>query len=184
MRTRFPALLAALTVLPLAGCTEEEAAAVSLPPVRIVQQPAASSGGACTRWDWGLIAEKTGVTFTVAAAVQVGGTATCVVQTEAGEWPYLALSVAKKTKADAELFAETMAPAKATKTKGLGKAGYRLQSKAAGGHGPTIEIGWLSASKQVQTLRYTFPKGAPAADVKKMQSGLLSLAKALDAPKN
>ncbi len=180
MRARIPALLAAVTLLSLTACTAEEPAAPSPPPVRQVVQEAAAAGGACILWDYDFIAEKIGVTFTAAAAFTVDETSTCVVQTVAGEWPYLALSVVESTKADAGLFADTMTPAKATKTKGLGKAGYRLQTKAGGGHGPAIEITWLSEAKQVQTLRYTFAAGAKTAEIKQMQTRLLSLAKAMN----
>jgi hypothetical protein len=103
-----------------------------------------------------------------------------VVQTEVDDWPYLALSVVESTKADAELFTEELMPKKATKLKGLGKAGYRLVTKASGGHGPTIEIGWLSEAKQLQTLRFTFAKDAKSDAVTQMSPKLLSLAKAMD----
>ena len=55
----------------------------ALPPVQIVEQPAASAGGACILWDYAFIEQKIGVKFTVAAADQVDDTSTCVVQTEA-----------------------------------------------------------------------------------------------------
>ncbi|MEV8506511.1 hypothetical protein AB0368_16995 [Actinoplanes sp. NPDC051475] len=180
MRKRPIALGAAVALLALAGCSDKKADAASLPPVRIVQQPAASAGGACILWDYAFIKEKIGVDFSIAASDQVDDTSTCVVQTTTAEWPYLALSVVESTKADAELFTEELTPAKATKLKGLGKAGYRLVTKASGGHGPTVEIGWLSEAKQLQTLRFTFAKGAASGDVKQMQTKLLSLAKAMD----
>ena len=73
-------------------------------------------------------------------------------------------------------------PEKATKLKGLGKAGYRLvDARPAGEHGPTVEIGWLSEAEQLQTLSFTFAegrasrRGRPTVDAK-----LLDLAKAMD----
>ena len=80
----------------------------------------------------------------------------------------------------ATLFTEALMPKKATKLKGLGKAGYRLVTKASGGHGPSIEIGWLSEAEQLQTLRFTFAKEAKADAVTQMSPKLLSLAKAMD----
>jgi hypothetical protein len=88
--------------------------------------------------------------------------------------------VVESTKADAALFAEELVPKKATKLKGLGKAGYRLVSKASDGHGPVVEIGWLSEADQLQTLRYTFPKGAQKDAVDELSAKLLTLAKAMD----
>jgi hypothetical protein len=181
VRSRLFALGAAVALLALAGCTKSGGeGAAALPPLQMVQQPAASAGGACILWDYGFIEEKIGVKFSVAAADQVDDASTCVVQTERDEWPYLALCVVESTKADAALFTEALTPKKATKLKGLGKAGYRLVTKASGGHGPTVEIGWLSEAAQLQTLRFTFAKDAAGADVAKMSGKLLALAKAMD----
>ncbi|MEU7902090.1 hypothetical protein [Actinoplanes sp. NPDC049118] len=183
MGSRLFALGAAVALLAVAGCSDNRGEAAGLPPVQIVQQPAASAGGACILWDYAFIEEKIGVRFSVAAADQVDDTSTCVVQTEREEWPYLALSVVESTKADAELFSEELTPAKATKLKGLGKVGYRLVSKASGGHGPTVEIGWLSEAAQLQTLRFTFAKGAGGDEVSRLSPKLLALAKAMDTTK-
>jgi hypothetical protein len=180
VRSRLFALGAAAALLALAGCTDKQADAAALPPVQIVQQPAASAGGACILWDYAFIEEKIGVAFTVAAADQVDDTSTCVVQTETADWPDLALCVVESTKADADLFISELMPKKATKLKGLGKAGYRLVSKASAGHGPVVEIGWLSEAEQLQTLRFTFPKDAKNDAVTEMSPKLLSLAKAMD----
>ncbi|MET8150928.1 hypothetical protein ACIBSW_00840 [Actinoplanes sp. NPDC049668] len=183
MGSRLYALGAAVALLAVAGCSDNRSEAGGLPPVQIVEQPAASAGGACILWDYAFIEEKIGVRFSVAAADQVDDTSTCVVQTEREEWPYLALSVVESIKADAGMFTAENTPAKATKLKGLGKSGYRLVSKASGGHGPTVEIGWLSEAAQLQTLRYTFAKGADDDEVAKMSPKLLALAKAMDTTK-
>ncbi|GAA2543819.1 hypothetical protein GCM10010435_10220 [Winogradskya consettensis] len=182
MRTRLFALGALAVLLSLAGCTEKkvEAATTTLPPVKVVQLPAASAGGACALWDYALIKKEIGVAFTAAASDHVDDTSTCVVQMTSSQWPYLVLSVVKSTKADADLFTGELMPAKATKMKGLGKAGYRLVTKASGSHGPVVEISWLSKAGQLQTLRYTFAKSAKTADVKALQGKLLNLAKALE----
>jgi hypothetical protein len=173
-------VLGAAGLLALAGCDDGGNEAQAAPPVELVEQPAASAGGACILWDYGFIQEKIGVRFGVAASDQVDDTSTCVVQTAAGDWPDLTLSVVESTPADADLFNSDLKPKKATKLKGLGKAGYRLTSAASGGHGPVIEIGWLSEAKQLQTLRFTFAKGAATAEVTAMNTKLLALAKAMD----
>jgi hypothetical protein len=172
----------AASLLALAGCGSAAAKADSAapPPVELVEQPAASAGGACILWDYAFIEEKIGVRFSVAAAGQADDTSTCVVQKVAGRWPDLALSVVESTTAGAELFTSELTPRKATKLKDLGRAGYRLTSGARDGHGPTVEIGWLSEAKQLQTLRFTFPAGAAATDVNAMNGKLLALAKAMD----
>ena len=151
-----------------------------MPPVQVIEQPAASAGGACILWDWAFIQEKIGVKFDIAGSDQVEDTSSCVVRTGNAGYPTLALSVVESTDADAELFNENMVPAKGAKLKGLGKAAYRLDSKASGDHGPSVEIGWLSEAAQLQTLKFVFPKGTSDATAKGMQSKLLSLAKAMD----
>jgi hypothetical protein len=176
-------VLGAAVLLGLAACDSHADATNDsdpLPPVQLAQQPAASAGGACILWDYAFIKSKIGVTFEVAASDQVDDTSTCVVQTIAGDWPDLALSVVESTQADAKLFLSDLKPDKATTLKGLGKAAYRLNTAASGGHGPSVEIGWLSEAKQLQTLRFTFAKTAKAADVTAMNTRLLSLAKAMD----
>jgi hypothetical protein len=174
-------VLAAALLLALAGCDSgDDSGAESPPPVDFVEQPAASAGGACILWDYAFIQQKIGVKFSVAASDQVDDTSSCVVQTVAGDWPDLALSVVESTKADAKLFLSDLKPDKGTTLKGLGKAGYRLNSAASGGHGPVVEIGWLSEAKQLQTLRFTFAKDAKATDVNAMNTKLFALAKAMD----
>ena len=180
MRSRLFALGAAAALLALAGCTDKKAEAAPMPPVQVIEQPAASAGGACILWDWAFIQKKIGVKFNIAGSDQVEDTSSCVVRTADADYPTLALSVVESTDADAELFTENLVPAKATKLKGLGKAAYRLDSKAGGDHGPSVEIGWLSEAKQLQTLKFVFPKGTSDATAKDMQPKLLSLAKAMD----
>jgi hypothetical protein len=174
-------LLGAVAALALAGCSSPAEEKVdTLPPVDFVEQPAASAGGACILWDYAFIADKIGVTFEVAAADQVDDTSTCVVRTVAADWPDLALSVVESTNADASLFYDELMPKKAAKVKGLGKAGYRLNTGATAKHGPVVEIGWLSEAKQLQTLRFTFAKNIKPADASAMNGKLLELAKAMN----
>ena len=116
----------------------------------------------------------------MAAADQVDDTSTCVVQTVAADWPDLTLSVVESTNADAALFYSGLMPAKAIRLKGLGKAAYRLNTGSTAGHGPSIEIGWLSEAKQLQTLRFTFAKNTKPAELTAMNAKLFNLAKAMD----
>ncbi len=177
---RVGAALGVVALLAVSGCNEKEEAATELPPITLAVAPAASAGGACILWDWSFIEEKIGVKFSVAASDQVDDTSTCVVQTVEGSWPDLSFSVVEQTKADAKTFLATRMPKKAVKLKGLGKAGYRLNSAAASGHGPSVEIGWLSEAEQLQTLKFTFAKGASSSAVTRMNTGLLEMAKAMD----
>ena len=180
MRSRLIALGAVGVLLALTGCTHDKPAGAAPPPVDVVQQPAASAGGACILWDYPFIQKEIGVTFTVAAADQVEDTSTCVVQTDISDYPDLTLAVVESTTADGTLFIDNVMPPKAAKLKGLGKAGYRLISPAVADHGPTVEIGWLSEAAQLQTLKFTVPKGAGNSAVAEMSRRLLALAKAMD----
>jgi hypothetical protein len=175
------ALLGTLALLTLAGCNNRAKLDTEpLPAIQQVQQPAASAGGACILWDYAFIEEKVGVTFDVAAADQADDTSICVVQTVTAPWPDLSIAVVETTSATAKQFLADLKPAKSTTLKGLGQAGYRLNTGASGGHGPVVEIGWLSEAKQLQTLRFTFAKDAKASDVTAMNDKLLDLAKAMD----
>jgi hypothetical protein len=174
------AALGVVSLLAASGCNAKQDTAATLPPVPVAEVPAASAGGACILWDWSFIEEKVGVRFSVAASDQVDDTSTCVVQTVSGSWPDLSLSVVEQTKADAKIFLADRMPKKAVKLKGLGKAGYRFNTAATAGHGPSVEIGWLSEAEQLQTLKFTFAKGASSASVTQMNTKLLDLAKAMD----
>jgi hypothetical protein len=179
VRTR-SVVLGVVAVLALAGCEDRAEQASPPPPVTLVEQPAASAGGACILWDYAFIKEKIGVTFDVAASDQVDDTSTCVVQTVSADWPDLVLSVVESTNADANLFFSDLMPPKASRLKGLGKAGYRLNTGSTTAHGPVIEIGWLSEAKQLQTLRFTFAKNTKPAELTAMNAKLFNLAKAMD----
>ncbi|MDT5030011.1 MAG: hypothetical protein QOC94_182 [Actinoplanes sp.] len=180
MRSRLFVLGVAVVLLALTGCSDKKAQAAAMPPVQVIEQPAASAGGACILWDWAFIQQKVGVAFNIAGSDQVDDTSSCVVRTSNDNYPTLSLSVVESTAADASLFTANMVPGGATKLKGLGKAAYRLDSKASGDHGPSVEIGWLSEAAQLQTLKFVFAKSADDATVKAMPGKLLGLAKAMD----
>jgi hypothetical protein len=167
-------------VLALSGCSSDGSAGPKdLPPAPVVQPPAASAGGACILWDYNGIEQQLGVRFDVAAAGQVDDTSTCVVQSQGATRPDLVLSVVEQTPADAALYTAELMPAKATKVKKLGKAAYRLVSPASGDDGPVIEVGWLTADRQLMTLRFTFGTDATTADATEMAPKLVDLAHAL-----
>lgn len=180
VRTR-SAVVAVVALLALSGCNDkrDEHETETLPPVQLVQEPAASAGGACILWDYAFIEQQIGVKFDVAASGQVDDTSTCVVQSAKSDYPDLMLSVVESTKATASVFAD-LRPKKATTLKGLGKSGYRLNGASTDDHGPSVEIAWLSEAAQLQTLKYTFPKNPDSGDVTAMNDKLLSLAKAMD----
>jgi len=58
--------------------------------------------------------------------------------------------------------------------------GLPLHRGVEAGLGPSVEISWLSEANQLQTLKFTFAKGAPTDDVTAMNAKLLALAKAMD----
>ncbi|MEV7623021.1 hypothetical protein [Actinoplanes sp. NPDC089786] len=178
MRSRLLTLGVVVATLAVTGCNAKDDARVVLPPIEVVEPPAASGGGACILWDYAFIEEMIGVRFTVAAGSQVDNTATCVVQTEEGPEPSLLLTVSDSS-ATAELFNDDLIPDKATKLKGLGVAAYKQEIKASKTAGPSYEIGWLSEGHQLQSLRFTFTKAAKPAAVADMGAKLLAMAKTM-----
>lgn len=181
---RLPLLaLAAGVLLVLAGCTARDAGArPALPPVQLIEAPAESAGGACILWDYALVLQRLGVRFDVAASDQFDDTSTCALQVQGADRPDLTLAVVERTTADPDLFRADLMPATGKRVGGLGKAAYRSVGKAGGDHGPVVEVGWLSADRQLITLRFTFARGASARDADAMSGRLVSLAKELDAP--
>jgi hypothetical protein len=172
VRSRLLTLGVVVAALSVTGCNARDGDPVALPPVEVVEPPAASGGGACILWDYAFIEEMIGVRFTVAAGSQVDNTSTCVVQTEEGPTPSLLLTVTESP-ATADLFNDELIPAKASKLKGLGLAAYKLESKGA------YEIGWLSEAHQLQSLKYTFPTSVKADAVADMGTKLLAMAQTM-----
>lgn len=180
MRSRLIALGAGM-VLALTGCSADRAGDAGRAPVQAAvlqaaEAPAASAGGACILWDYAFLEDQLGVLFNVAAADEAAETSTCVVQTAGAPRPDLSLSVVEHTDASAKLFLSELAPKGSVQVKQLGIAAYRLVTPAAGAHGPVIEVGWLSADRQVMTLRFTFAVGASVADGVAMSTRMISLA--------
>jgi len=170
------AAMAACLLVGAAGCTSHAGADPGDQPPRY---PAAAAGGACQLLDWDRIAGAIGVRFDVAGASRKDDTYSCVVTQRGADYPDLALSVTP-TKADEVIFAASISPSGSTTVKGLGKVAYVVKSNAGGGHGPRWEVGWLSENKRLMVLRFTFAKGAPAADVDALKAKIITLAKQLD----
>jgi hypothetical protein len=141
---------------------------------------AATAGGACELLDFGVVAQALGARFDVAAATQQGQSYTCVLQASGASLPDLVLSVSR-TAADAAVFGDTVRPDGAHSLKGLGKAAYRMTFSAKAGHGPAVEVGWLSGDGRLITLRYTLSKGVTKAAAVALEPKLITLAKQLDA---
>lgn len=184
MGKRGSALGVGLLLLFLTGCSGGRAADAQASPALRPEQPttvaAAAAGGPCIMWDYALIEEQIGVLFDVAAANRTGTAASCVVQSAGAARPDLSLSVVESTEADAAVFTAELMPPGATKVKKLGVVAYRRIDKASGDHGPVIELGWLSADKQLMIMRFTFAVGASPADAETMAGRMVALARAVN----
>ncbi|MEE6263001.1 hypothetical protein [Plantactinospora sonchi] len=166
-------------LLLLAGCGDDPTPQSSLPAPEVVRLPAASAGGACQLVDYPTIEEVIGTRFDVSAASRHGKTDTCVLRGEDADQPELALSVSPTT-ADAAIFADEVVPSGGKTVKGLGKAAYRAEVKAARNSGPSLEVGWLTGDKRLVNLRYTFPDGEAQAGGDDFADKLVALAKKID----
>ncbi|WBB70282.1 hypothetical protein [Micromonospora sp. WMMD812] len=170
-------VVAGLVVLAVSGCGAERGPVRVPPPAPIaVDVAAASSGGACRLLDFAVIEQHVKVRFDVAAASDRGDTHTCVVRTEKATVPELTLTVTE-TSMDKATFAADLVPDSAAKVAGLGQQAYRRTTAASAGHGPVVEVGWLSTDGRLATLHWTSPRGTakPAAD--KVAADLTALAK-------
>ncbi|HEU4423483.1 MAG TPA: hypothetical protein VFR67_13210 [Pilimelia sp.] len=180
MRTRLSRLSVAAAVL-IGGCTEASAQPPQRVPAVVAPEPAVASaaGGACELLDFVVIAQTLGARFDVAAATRQDETHTCVVQNSGASRPDLVLTVTP-TSADAAVFDDTVTPDGGREVSGLGKAAYRVMIEPGRGHGPGVEIGWLSADNRLITLRYTLPAKAPESRASAATAKLVTLAKRID----
>ncbi|MEV0645803.1 hypothetical protein AB0I28_11135 [Phytomonospora sp. NPDC050363] len=135
--------------------------------------------GACEYLDPAKVAEAIGVEFPVVQPAEGKNAQVCVLQTTKGSYPDLTLATAK-TKADPESFKATMMPDSAEEVGKLGKSAYQVVLKAAKGGGPVAEIGWLSESDRLFTLRYTSAEGTKKDTVSKDLKPLVALAKEIE----
>lgn len=189
MRRRLIRITAGLSiVLPgllLTGCGEDDAGQrTAVPPPRVVDLPASAAGGACQLLDYPVIEEATGVRFDVAASGTHSGSHTCVIRSEAAERPELALAVSKtKTRVDAAVFKEEVAPGGGKNVSGLGKAAYRATLAPGKDHGAGVEVGWLTGDGRLISLRYVLPSGEDRAAADEFAAKVVALAKRIDAQK-
>lgn len=181
MRARLSLLGVGAAVL-IGGCTE--ASAQGPQPVPAIAPPAppaaADAGGVCELLDFVVISQTLGTRFDVAAATRQDETHTCVLQATGASRPDLVLTLTP-TAVDAEVFGDSVTPEGGRKVTGLGKAAYRHMIEAGSGHGPGVEVGWLSADNRLITLRYVFPAKAPESKAATIAPKLISLAKKVDA---
>jgi hypothetical protein len=169
-----------------AGCATEpepaQAEAKMRPaPVRTTW-PASVAGGACRLLDYAAIEKAVGVRFDVAAARHQGKTETCVVQAEAQSLPDLSLAVTVTT-ADVQIFRDEVVPADSSAVKGLGAAAYKVTLAPTKSAGAVVEVGWLSKSKRLMTLRYTTAAGGDKKSATALTPKLVALAKQVDLTK-
>jgi hypothetical protein len=166
------ATAAGALLLVLAGCQRTPRTAPAPMPTRL---PVEYAGGACQLLTYGAVDQALGVHFDVAASDKSGDSFSCVLQTEAEDYPDLALVVSPST-ADSKTFAKVVQPTGATAVKSLGKVGYRATMKGSNG-GQAVEVGWLTGNGRLLVLRVTMPVGRPLGD---MPDRVVALAKVID----
>lgn len=167
-------LVLAGAVLLAAGCDETgggEAARAGW--------PLGAAGAACQLLDYDDVEAALGTTFDTAGGASVETTYTCVLTRGEQEYPDLTLALTPSS-ADEVIFTAMVIPSGATQVPELGRIAYSLQRPAGDGHGPGIEVGWLSATGRLMMLRYTFAADADAEAVQAMTARVLAFAQQID----
>ena len=175
-------VLAAAALLAASGCSRNASAVTDKGPTAsapATRQPAALAGGACQLLDYDVVEAELGVRFALAAAATNTATFTCVLQTADAAEPDLSLAVTA-TMADESVFRSSVVPKGATTLSDLGKIGYQIGVPAAGGVGPGLEVGWLSANQRLMLLRLRTAGGTAVAAVNALLPKLVELAKKID----
>lgn len=162
--------LLALALVALAGCGERGAAGASG-----VEWPPGSAGVACNLLDYGSVEAALGTRFDTAGGATQGTTHTCALTATGHEYPDLTLSYSA-TQADEVVFQATVMPAGASPLDGLGRTAYQLSLPAGDGHGPAIEVGWLSPKGRLVVLRYTMPADATPDQAEALAPKVVNLA--------
>jgi hypothetical protein len=181
VRTRLGVLGVGAALL-VGGCTQASAQGPQPVPAHAPPPPpvAAAAGGACELLDFVVVAQTIGARFDVAAATRQKETHTCVLQATGASRPDLMLAVSPTT-VDAAVFRDSVKPDGGQGVLELGKAAYRVMVEAGRGHGPGVEVGWLSKDNRLITLRYILPAGASESKARSVAPKLTSLAKKIDA---
>jgi hypothetical protein len=139
------------------------------------QWPAGASGRLCQVLEYDTVAAAIGIRFDTAGGGHQDDTITCALTQAGHDFPYLTLAAAP-TDVDKLIFVATVQPAGAQALTGLGTSAYQLSVPPADGSGGGLEIGWLSPSHRLLTLRYVFGPGTPTADVAGLTPKLVALA--------
>ena len=139
------------------------------------QWPAGASGRLCQVLEYDTVAVAIGVRFDTAGGGHQDDTITCALTQAGNAFPYLTLA-ATPTDVDNLIFVTSVRPAGAEQLNGLGASAYQLSVAPADGSGGGLEIGWLSPSHRLLTLRYIFAPGTTAADVAALTPKLVALA--------
>jgi hypothetical protein len=137
--------------------------------------PPSAAGGACPLLDYDAVAERLGTRFDTAGGGRAGKTQTCALTQKGRDYPDLTLAVTP-SKANEDIFEASIRPDGAVTVRDLGRVAYRLSVRADLRDGPAVEVGWLSAKKQIMILRYTFPPGTAQQVANDLVPGLIALA--------
>jgi hypothetical protein len=168
---RWAVAVAVIASLLASGC--EEAGG------RTSQWPAGAAGYACQLLEYDRVSAQLGITFDTAGGGKQDETFTCALTKGGDEFPYLTLAVTATT-ADAVIFTATFVPSGAAGLADLGAIAYQIRREPSGAAGPVTELGWLSTSKRLLVLRYTFAAAATAEDIDGFTPKLVGLAQQID----
>lgn len=141
--------------------------------------PLGAAGRACQLLDYAAVEQALGTAFDTAGGATVESTYSCVLTQGEQEYPDLTLAVTP-TSADEVIFVATLVPSGASDIEDLGLSAYLVHRSADDGHGPAVEVGWLSASARLVVLRYTFAEGADAEAVAEMSTRIADYAQQLE----
>lgn len=114
---------------------------------------AADSGGICKYLDFSVVNKATSKQFSIAESGGQDEVTSCVLQTTAGSFPDITLTMAK-TGTDEKTYRNEIPPKGAKSVKDLGKAGYSVLRDKVKKGGPVVELGWLTKG-HLYSLRYT-----------------------------
>lgn len=174
MRRGVAALGLAVVGLVAGGCDEEVE-----PSGPRGGWPLGAAGMACQLLDYAVVEQALGTAFDTAGGATVESTYSCVLTQGEREYPDLTLAVTP-TSANEVIFMATLVPSGASDVEDLGRSAYLMHRPAGDGHGPAVEVGWLSASGRLVVLRYTFAEGADAEAVAEMGTRIADYAQQLE----